>query len=522
MTVRVQQTSNDYGIVVEQLSGEVIARRGTHIVARSRKARVMYETRLSPVVYFPFEDVLADLEPAPAHKTFCPFKGTASYSHVTVGGETIQYGAWHYPKALPEGQAVDGCVGFMPGVTTSIDHDGDPVAEMPTGNISGPVVDWLLREAWLAKTPEELLAALGNKLVADGIAVSRMSILIWSLHPMVAGQNCIWVRGEDEVTSRYPSYEILESPVFRDSPFQHVANGLGGIRQKLDTNPDEFDFPIMEDLKEQGVTDYVAMPLPFSDGRINVLTLASDHPNGFTTANLGLIFECSALISRLFEVFALTSNATTLLETYLGKRTGARVLGGEIRRGDGDVIDAAILFCDLRHSTRLETELGRDDYVAVLNQFFETATDIVNAHEGEVLKFIGDAVLAIFPAGAGHAQACRQAAASADEIVKALAEPCKENGGMPLSCAIGIAYGDVTYGNVGSKERLDFTVIGSAANLAARLGEHGKVNGKEIVASGEVARESGFALEALGSLDLHNVAEPLESFAIKTGSKGKD
>lgn len=507
MTLRAQQTSNDYGIVVEPLAGEVIAWRGGEVIARSNRAKVMYETRLSPVVYFPQEDILAELEPAPEHKTFCPFKGTASYSHVKVGKERMENGAWHYPKALSEGQAVDGCFAFMPGVADRIEHEGAEIEALPIGNITGPVVDWLLREAWLAKSPDELLAALGRKLVEDGVAVSRLSILIWSLHPMIAGQNCIWSRDEDEVISRYPSYEILESPVFTDSPFQHVADGLGGVRQKLDTNPDEFNFPIMEDLKEKGVTDYVAMPLPFSDGRINVLTLASDHPNGFTTANLGLIFECSALISRLFEVFALTSSATSLLETYLGKRTGARVLGGEIRRGDGDVIDAAILFCDLRHSTRLETELGREAYVEQLNRFFEVTTDIVNTHEGEVLKFIGDAVLAIFPAGAGHAAACAHAVESAHEIVARLKDPDPETNDMSLSCAIGIAYGEVTYGNVGSKERLDFTVIGSAANVAARLGEYGKVIGQPVVATDEVAVEGRFRTESLGGVELHNVKD---------------
>lgn len=517
MSLRAQQTSNDYGIVVEPLAGEVIAWRGERVVARSHKARVMYETRLPPVVYFPQEDILATLEPVTDHKTFCPFKGTASYSHVLFDGERLENGAWHYPKALPEGQAVDGCFAFMPGVATRIEHQGRAIEPLPAGNITGPVIDWLLREAWLAKSPEELLAALGNKLVEDGIAVSRLSILIWSLHPMIAGQNCIWVRDTNEVTSRYPSYELLESPVFRDSPFQHVANGLGGVRQKLDTNPDEFNFPIMDDLKEQGVTDYVAMPLPFSDGRINVLTLASDHPNGFTTANLGLIFECSALISRLFEVFALTSNATSLLETYLGKRTGARVLGGEIRRGDGDVIDAAILFCDLRNSTRLETELGREAYVTQLNRFFEITTEIVNAHEGEVLKFIGDAVLAIFPASSGHSAACQQAVQSADEIVAKLKAPDPDTGDIPLACAIGIAFGDVTYGNVGSKERLDFTVIGSAANIAARLGEFGKVAGHPVVATSEVAAETDHEAVSLGAVELHNVNRPVAACAVRIG-----
>ena len=515
MTVRVQQTSNDYGIVVEPLSGEVTAWRGEHLLARSDKARVMYETRLPPVVYFPREDVEATLEPAPGYNTFCPFKGTASYFDVRAGREVMTNGAWCYLNALPEGQAVDGYVAFMPGTVTGIEHGGEPLETPPVGNITGPTVDWLLREAWLAKTPEDLTMALGRRLVEDGIAVTRISILIWSLHPMIAGRLYVWNREEEEeVKSFSPSYENLERPAFRQSPLQHVADGLGGVRQKLDTNPDEFNFPIMEDLRQKGVTDYVAMPLPFSDGRINVMTLASDHPKGFTTANLGLIFECSALISRLFEVFALTSNATSLLETYLGKRTGARVLGGEIRRGDGDVIDAAILFCDLRHSTRLESELGRDAYVALLNRFFETTADIVNAHEGEVLKFIGDAILAIFPASAGHDHACRQAVASAAEIVRKLAEPEEGGDSKALSCAIGIAYGDVTYGNVGSKERLDFTVIGSAANIAARLGDHGKVTGHAIVATDDVAQASGHPAEELGVVALHNVSEPVTARAI--------
>ncbi len=520
MTALVQQTANDYGILVEPLSGEVTAWRGDELLARSSRARVMYETRLPPVVYFPADDIRAKLEPASDHKTFCPFKGTASYHHVHIGGETFEHGAWHYPRALPEGRAVDGFHAFMPGVATRIDHHGGQIESPLASNISGPTVDWLIRKAWTAETPEELISALGKRLVEDGIAVSRMSILIWSLHPMIAGHNCVWLRDNDEVTSRFPSYDTLESPVFRESPFQHVADGLGGVRQKLDTNPDEFNFPIMEELREQGVTDYVAMPLPFSDGRINVMTLASDHPQGFTTANLGLVFECSALISRLFEVFALTSNATSLLETYLGKRTGARVLGGKIRRGDGDIIDAAILFCDLRHSTRLETELGRDVYLGELNRFFEVTADIINAHEGEVLKFIGDAVLAIFPGSSGRSQACKQAVASAEEIVRRLRDPEDDEAGLSLSCAIGIAFGEVTYGNVGSKERLDFTVIGRAANIAARLGDYGKINGHSIVASGEVAGNAACAAQPLGALDLHNVKGPVEAYAVPAGCNG--
>ncbi|GAA0773186.1 DUF427 domain-containing protein [Roseibium denhamense] len=517
MTIRAQQTSNDYRILVEPAQGEVTAWHGAQLLARSTKARIMHETRLPPAVYFPLEDVTAKLVPSADYRTFCPFKGTAHYSDVVAGDQTFPKAAWSYLHALPEGQAVEGHVAFAPAAVTRIETAAGRIPEIQTGNITGPTVDWLLREAWLEKTPESLLSALGRKLVQDGIAVSRLTILIWSLHPMIAGRHIVWTRDGDTVESRYPSYDLLESPRYQNSPLRHVADGLGGIRQKLDTNPQEFNFPVIEELRAAGVTDYVAMPLAFSDGRINVMTLASDHPKGFTTANLGLVFECSALISRLFEVFALASNATSLLETYLGKRTGARVLGGEIRRGDGDVIDAAILFCDLRHSTRLETELGRVDYMRELNRFFETTTDVVNAHDGEVLKFIGDAVLAIFPAGSDHAKACRQALESAKNIVKALETP-PDGDDRRLECAIGIAFGEVAYGNVGSRERLDFTVIGSAANIAARLGDHGKVIGHRILATKDVAGTAGQGIKPLGALELHNVTGLVDAVAVRAGS----
>ena len=285
------------------------------------------------------------------------------------------------------------------------------------------------------------------------------------------------------------------------------------MRQKLTCSKSEMQFPVMEDLKAAGATDYVAMPLFFSDGQINVLTLTSDHPEGFTTANLGLIFEVSTVISRFFEVFTQKENAQSLLETYVGRRTGARVLGGEIRRGDGDDIDAAIMFCDLRGSTRLEEELGRKDYIELLNTFFDTASSIVHAHGGEVLKFIGDAVLAVFPDTEDGTDAGAEALQAAREIVAKLAELREEDPNRCCECSIGICYGQVTYGNVGSQERLDFTVIGRPANIAARLGDYGKTVGHRIVASGRVAQHAPDS-KPLGPVSLHNVKEPVESFAI--------
>ncbi|MEX0280574.1 MAG: DUF427 domain-containing protein [Arenibacterium sp.] len=507
MNAPVQSSETGYRISVSPLVGRVQARRNGVLLADSSNARVMYETRLSPAVYFPKEDVKVDLLTEAELMTFCPFKGTATYYDLELDGERIENAAWSYERALPESQDIEGHVGFMAhagldidiGINSFLDGGRD-------GNISGPLPDWLLRYAATYETADTFTQAFAGKLLEQGIQVSRISVMIWSLHPLIVGKNYVWNRKNGKVATYAPSYEIHDHPAFVNSPLRHVANGLGGIRQRLGDVAPEHGFPVLDDLKGEGATDYVAMPMTFSDGRVHVLTMTSDHPEGFSTSDLGLVFECSSAISRFYEVFMQKENAQSLLETYVGKRSGARVLGGDIRRGDGDEIDAAIMFCDLRDSSHLAETLGQDEYLSLLNRFFETATESVQAHGGEVLKFIGDAVLAVFPVGSDMRPACAQAMAAARDIqMRSLSEEFR--------CAIGMDFGRVTFGNVGSRERLDFTVIGQAANVAARLCDLGKTRDLDIVASGAVAgAEDGAA--ALGPVQLRNVSQPIECFSI--------
>lgn len=501
-----------YGLEIAPLDSCVRVYRDGQLLAETSRAKVMYETRLQPQIYIPFGDIAAELSDQTELKTFCPFKGTARYRDLILANETVSNGVWSYDDALPESREINGHIGFMPSALAEIDLGGATLERVSDGNISGPLVDWLMRGAAFEPTPEDLLRALGQKMVENGIAISRMAAMIWSLHPLIAGKNYIWNKGQDDITTFAPSYEMYDHPAYQNSPLNFVSGGFGGVRQRLNVPEADMQFPFLQELKQEGASDYVAMPLFFSNGQINVLTLTSDHPDGFTTANLGLIFEISTVISRFFEVFTQKENAQSLLETYVGKRTGARVLGGEIRRGDGDEIDAAIMFCDLRGSTRLEEQLGRDAYIALLNQFFETVSAVVHQHDGEVLKFIGDAVLAVFPDNTGGAIACAEALAAAREIVDQLA--ALKDGG-DIDCSIGISYGRVTYGNVGSRERLDFTVIGHPANVAARLGDYGKKVDQRIVVSHEVAAH-GTDFTPLGAIALHNVSQPVLSFALPT------
>ncbi|MEM7091266.1 MAG: DUF427 domain-containing protein, partial [Pseudomonadota bacterium] len=437
MNVHAAPRAKGYGIKIEPLKGHVAVYRNGVELASSTSAKVMYETRLPPAVYFPRADVTVNVSDPTDLQTFCPFKGTATYHDMKIDAQFLPNALWAYEDAFPESVEIQGHVGFMPDAYDHIDLGENTLKDGDDGNIIGPLVDWLLRSTASIATPEDFTQALAERMRANGIAVSRLSVLVWSLHPLIAGKRYIWDQNVDEISTFAPTYEIHDHPAYQNSPLRHVSEGMGGVRQRLTDKHLHHNFPIIEDLKAQGATDYVAMPLPFSNGQINVLTLTSDHPDGFTTENLGLIFECSAVIGRFYEVFMQRENARALLETYVGKRTGARVLGGEIRRGDGDEIDAAIMFCDLRRSTLMEEKLGRDVFIERLNQFFETVSGIIEDHGGEVLKFIGDAVLAVFPAGEDAGAARCNALESANTIVTRLAELRQTETEFGCDCSIG-------------------------------------------------------------------------------------
>ena len=509
MNIPLKPATDAYRIAVQPLNGRVTAHRDGQLLASSTRAKAMYETRLPAAVYFPMEDVKVPLGDPTSLQTFCPFKGTATYRDLHAEDGVIPNGVWSYEEALPESAEIQGYVGFMPDAEADIDLGENTLNAGNDGHVSGPLIDWLLRDASRLPNPELFTKLLADMLRAHGVAVSRMNVMIWSLHPLIAGKNYVWLERTGMVTTYAPSYEIYDHPSFINSPLRTVSEGLGGVRQRLtDLEPGE-GFPIMKDLQAEGATDYVAMPLPFSDGRINVLTLTSAHPGGFSTADLGLVYECSTVISRYYEVFMQRENAQALLETYVGKRSGGRVLGGEIRRGDGDEIDAAIMFCDMRNSTQLAEQMGRAEYITLLNEFFETTSTIIHDHGGEVLKYIGDAVLAVFPAGDDAAEACAHALAAARAVAAEVNGPASET---RYACTTGIAFGRVTYGNVGSRERLDFTVIGHAANVAARLCDYGKRGGQDVVVTADVVAGDA-RLTDLGEVTLHNISQPVHAFA---------
>jgi adenylate cyclase len=487
-------------------------------VADSRRALVLHETRQAPAYYFPREDVQLGLLQKTQHVTHCPFKGNASYWTLEAGGAAAENAAWSYEEPYDDAAPVRGYISFYPDRVSAI-YDGDdeiphlaPAATAHANRIAG----WLLAEAWKAPAPEQLVERFCRCLRENDVPISRMTVIIPTLHPQVFASVFVW-REDAAVKTIYEPHDILQQPKFRDSPFALILRGAGGVRRRLERADAKLDFPVVRDLKAEGATDYVAMPFRFADGQLNVLSMTSFAKGGFSTDDLGRIYEVLPLMGRLLEVHAQRRTAVALLETFLGQRTGARVLDGLVKHGDGEHIEAVVWFSDLRESTALSQSMSREDYLRYLNRYFYCVAGAVLKKGGEVLRFIGDAALAIFPIGdAGAAQACRYAIAAArlaGERIAADNERHPER--VPIRYGIGLHLGQVTYGNIGVPQRLEFTVIGPTANAAARVESMCKTLGRSVVISSAFAEAYGGKLEPLGRFRLKDVEGEQELYTLQ-------
>lgn len=400
----------------------------------------------------------------------------------------------------------------------------DFASSQPKPRAVNPIVDWILAEGWDITDQRDAVRGLCERMIGAGLPVSRVRVTTRTLHPQFVGLTHTWTRGVEDVDEMTPPHSIIYEDRYLKSPYAPIFEGAAAIRRRLDIPAATMDFPILEELKAEGATDYIAMPLEFSDGRRSAITFAGDRPGGFTTHELSLVYDALPAISRMFELHAMRRTAKTVLETYLGRQTGERVLNGQIKRGDGDEIHAVIWFCDLRGSTALAEKLPRSEFLELLNEFFECVAGAVLDHGGEVLRYMGDAALAIFPIGVvgPHPEKCQihidtcgvalEAAKNAVLRVDTLNAAREARGASALGFGIGLHLGDVLYGNIGVHERLEFTVIGPAANSAARIEGLCKTLDKRILLSGDIAKVIPDGLVSLGFQVLRGVREPVEVF----------
>jgi len=264
------------------------------------------------------------------------------------------------------------------------------------------------------------------------------------------------------------------------------------------------------------LTDYVAWPLYHTLGKRHIVTFATDRSGGFDDAHMVSLLKLLPILALVSEIRIKNRLARTLLETYVGPHAGELILAGATRRGSGTTVRAAIMICDLRDFTRISDNWTRDEVIDLLNAYFDMMSEPIARHGGEILKFIGDGLLAIFPLSQPSACAnLLRAVAEARQAMIAMNEKNSEAGREPLNYGIGVHVGDVMYGNIGSRTRLDFTVIGPAVNLASRLESLTKQLGKQVLLSRAFADfvRSDFDLEHVGEHRVRGFGHPIELFA---------
>ena len=381
------------------------------------------------------------------------------------------------------------------------------------------IVDWLVDGARSAPLPQDVLADLCDRLVRLGIPLWRVGVFVRTLHPQIMGRRFLWRPGEEVAVSDAP-YETMKADDFLRSPVVHVYGTGKPLRRRL-VDPDcPIDFPVLREFQEEKITDYLASPLIFTNGEIHVATWSTREADGFSDAEVAAIETVVAPLARVAEVRALRRTAVNLLDTYVGREAGERILSGKIRRGDTDVIHAAIWLSDMRGFTALADRLPSETLMGLLNGYFDCQVPAIVEHGGEVLKFMGDGLLAIFRIGESEKDArkvcgCALAAARAARAkVTDLAASPAISGGESVRFGLGLHIGEVLYGNIGAGNRLDFTCIGPAVNLAARLEALAGRLGRVIVASAAFASRCGGGLELIGEFSLPGFTAAQKAFGL--------
>lgn len=348
------------------------------------------------------------------------------------------------------------------------------------------LTNWLIDGARSTVNSPRLMAEVCERLVEAGLPLWRVGIFVRTLHPEIYGRNFIWKPGA-EVEFGTVDFKILDSPDFHSSPLKIVFQQGLEVRARAD-DPASKRFPIIDELRAEGVTDYVALPLPFINGPINASSWTTKQPGGFRDEQLAALRTIMAPLARVIEIVSLTRTASLLLDTYVGNRAGEKILGGQIRRGHTETMNAAVWLSDLRGFTALSDRLPAETVVDILNQYFDCQVAAIRSHGGEVLKYMGDGLLAVFPIDeyvGDEQQVCSKVLEAAHESRASVAELRYPIGDTIERFRFGVALhvGRILYGNIGGGNRLDFTCIGPAVNLAARLEKIASRLQRTVVAS---------------------------------------
>ncbi len=385
--------------------------------------------------------------------------------------------------------------------------------------IADRLADWVTRKGIHRPNVDSLVGGFARRLIEAGVPLWRMNYMVQTIHPQSRVAFWVWREDEEMYSFRPPRGQTSDNR-FGNSPFKVVFETGEPLRRRLIGENVQLDFPVLQDLKDDGATDYLVVPVRFSDGQVNGLAFATRAPDGFSERHCEILTRAARILGGPLEVQQMRNLAATLLETYVGRHAGERVLEGEITRGSGETIRAVIWYCDLRDFTPQSEQLDMRALIDVLNDYFEAVGSAIEEQDGEILKFVGDAILAIWPIDANddgstaarHAFSAWQAARA---NLDALNERRTGDGLAPLVFGATLHIGDVIYGNSGAPDRLDFTVIGPAVNLVTRMEDLTKTLRRPLLLSETFADACGEDTEPLGDFQFKGIAEAQPVYGLK-------
>lgn len=388
------------------------------------------------------------------------------------------------------------------------------------------VGEWLIDQALAQPDIVDLFTQLCVRLSAVGVPLSRCRLMWPTLHPLFRAETVLWRRDEEIEFSQFSHQDDMSDEWF-ESPMHYVLeNKLETLRRNLDGPNKMVDFQILEELIEQGHTDYLLISTSFQGTRVRhddmksgiLVMWSSDRPGGFSDDDVAALKKIQRRFAAACKSAVQNGIARNITETYLGIQAGRQVLDGAIRLGDGRETRAVVWYCDMRRSTEMADTMSPDAFLTLLNDYFECTAGPAIEFGGEVLDFIGDAVLAIFPfeEEAGKAQAIRCATLAMERALacaKSTNERRKSEGLAGFDFGIGLNIGNVMFGNIGVPSRLSFSVIGPTINEVERIEALTKAMDAKILATGEVASLESRHWTSIGEFQLKGVAGKTELFA---------
>ncbi|MBB3317695.1 adenylate cyclase [Rhizobium sp. BK181] len=381
------------------------------------------------------------------------------------------------------------------------------------------IIDWLVNETRGERFIDNIFVQMCQRLRDEGVPVARASLHFRTLHPQWLGARILWRTGLAEAKIDTFAYGVEKTPQFQNSPVNEIFSGAVEVRRNLEIMRDgDGHHQFYDEMIREGLTEYVAWPMEHTLGKRHIATFSSDRPGGFTGEHIAFLKDVLPALTLVSEIRTKNILARTLLETYVGPHASAEILAGATTRGSGATVGAAIMICDLRDFTTISDQWPRDDVIELLNGYFDAMSEPIEKHGGEILKFMGDGMLAIFPLR--DAAACQNLLMAIKEAERAVADLNERNardGREVLRYGVGVHVGDVMYGNIGSRRRLDFTVIGPAVNVASRLESLTKEIKRPVLFSRAFVEMAACkeGMESLGSFPLRGLGEPVDVFAFK-------